>query len=342
VVTNISKRKDSSLIPRFLNTFTFPLISGDPSTALSDPHGVVITEKFAQKLFGNNEAMGGIVRIDSNVNFTVTGILKDPPSYSMLAFDYLVPYSYRNEVHWEVLKWDDYSVETYLLLKPGISKESVNKLIKNSIKENAKELKNELFIYPFARMYLHGRFENGKESGGGIDFVNLIGMIGLFILLIACINYINLSTAGSMLRAREVGIRKVVGAKKLSLVAQFIGESMVVSAISAVIGLGIAQLSLDFFNQLVYTRFTIPYDQPYFWLSGILFIIITGLICGIYPSLVLTKFNPVVVLKGIVKTTGKSINPRKVLVVFQFSFSDCFYHLHDSGLPADSIRATDR
>ena len=308
----------------FLTTFTFPLLKGNAATALNNPDNIVLTESFAKRLFGDADPMGQTVRVDSTAVFKVTGVAKELPTHSMFNFDYLMPYSYRKRVGWEVEKWDDYSVDTYVLLKPGVDKGHANEALKNIVKQNSSNVSNELFLYPQSKIYLYGRFENGKSVGGGIDFVIRMGWIGLFILLIACINYINLSTARSMLRAREVGIRKVVGASKKLLVTQYLGEAIVVAALAAIIGLGIAQLSLRSFSELVYTRLTIPYNNAFFWLSGLSFILITGFVAGIYPALVLSTYRPVKVLKGIISSARTKWSPRKVLVVFQFGFAIVF------------------
>jgi putative ABC transport system permease protein len=310
--------------PGFLTSFTFPLLQGNAETALQNPDNIVLTESFAKKLFGNADPIGQTVRVDSTAVFKVTGIAKEPPIYSMFNFDYLMPYSYRKRVGWEVEKWNDYSVDTYVLLKPGVDENSANAALKNIVKQNSPNLTNELLLYPHPKVYLYGRFENGKSVGGGIDFVIRMGWIALFILLIACINYVNLSTARSMLRAREVGIRKVVGASKKLLVSQYIGEAIVVAALAAFIGLGIAQVSLRSFSELVFMRLSIPYTNVYFWLSGISFILVTGFIAGIYPALVLSAYRPVKVLKGIITAARSKLSPRKVLVVFQFSFAIVF------------------
>jgi putative ABC transport system permease protein len=310
--------------PGFFNMFTFPLLKGDAHTALQSPNNIVLREEFAKRLFGDADPLGQTVRVDSNAVFTVTGIAKEPPTFSMITFDYIMPYSYRKRIGWEVEKWDNTSVNTYVLLKPGIGMNTVNGLFKNIVRDNSQLENNEVFIYPFSKVYLYGDFSNGTPPGGGIDFIIRMGWIGLFILLIACINYINLSTARSMLRAREVGIRKVVGASKAIIASQHLGEAIVVAAMASLIGLGIAQLSLRFFSELLFTPLSIPYANPYFWLSIIVFIIFTGLIAGTYPALVLSAYRPVKVLKGVISSARTKFSPRKILVVFQFSFAIVF------------------
>ena len=268
--------------------------------------------------------MGKTIRIDSNANFTVTGIIKDPPSNTTLEFDYLIPMEYRKQINWEIPKWNDYGVETYVLLKPGVTEQAANKLFRNIVKTHAPELKNEIFVHPMRKWHLYSQFENGKITGGQIESVRMFGIIGVFILLIACINYMNLSTAKSEKRAREVGIRKVIGAKRSSLIWQFISESVLIAFIAGIIALVLAELSIGSFNELVYATLTIPYSNPYFWIYGILFILFTGIIAGSYPALYLAAHKPIRVLKGAFKAANALVTPRKVLVVFQFSFAIVF------------------
>ena len=310
--------------PGFLRSLDFPLIRGDKNIALDRSESVVLTQSFAQRLFNKEDALGKTIRIDSNANFTITGIIKDPPSNTTFEFDYLIPMNYRKQINWEVAKWNDYGVETYVLLKPGITEQAANKLFRNIIKAHAPELKNEIFVHPMPKWYLYSDFENGKIAGGRIKSVRMFGIIGAFILLIACINYMNLSTAKSEKRAKEVGIRKVIGAKKSSLIGQFIGESVLIAFIAGIIALIFAELSIGAFNELVYSSLTIPYSNPYFWIYGIAFILFTGIIAGSYPALYLAAYKPIRVLKGALKTANALVTPRKVLVVFQFSFAIVF------------------
>lgn len=308
----------------FLQVFDFPLLKGDASTALTRPHSIVLTQATAVKLFGEEEALGKVIRIDSNVNFTVTGVLKDLPKNTRFDFDYLVPWSYTKEVGWNNTDWGSSSILTYVLLKPGVTEEAANKLIVDFVKKNAPGEAIELFLHPLSKWQLWSRFENGKIAGGAIEAVRLLGIIAAFILLIACINYMNLSTARSEQRAREVGIRKVAGAGRGALVAQFITESVIIASVAGVLALIIAQLALGWFNELTGTELVIPYNRMGFWLSGIAFIVFTGLLAGSYPAFYLSAFRAVKVLKGTFKAVHAMVTPRKVLVVVQFGFAIVF------------------
>ena len=201
--------------PGFLRMFSFPLVKGTLQQALTSPRSMVITEKFAKQIFPDREALGQVIRIDSNAYFKVDGVLKDLPNNTDFNFEYLIPYSYIKEVHWYKPSWTEDNTLTFALLKPGVTVQAANNLLRNVIKEHAPNSTSEVFLHPLTKWRLYSNFENGKPAGGFIKTVRLYGIIAAFILLIACINYMNLSTARSIRRAKEVGIRKVVGAGRL-------------------------------------------------------------------------------------------------------------------------------
>jgi len=318
-------RSGSVVDTGFLQMFSFPLIKGNPSTALNDPHSVLITEKMANSLFGNEDAMGKIIRIENKDNFTVTGIVKDLPGNTRFDFEYLLPWSYIKYREGQDLGWNDNSTSTYIMLKPNASYAAVASKIKTQkqkYSDEAKTMKWELFIYPMHRWRLYSSFTNGVEDNGGRStFVKLFGIIAGFILLIACINFMNLSTARSEKRAREVGIRKVVGAQKTSLISQFIGESVFIALLSGVAAIVIVQISLPGFNQLTEKQLFIDFGNFYTWMAFTGFILFTGLLAGSYPAFFLSSFQPVKVLKGTFKKANALVTPRKVLVVLQFTFA---------------------
>ena len=307
----------------FLQVFTFPLLKGNPATLLNNMHSIVLTEKLAEKLFGNEDAMGKVIKIDNKDNFTVTGILKDIPTNTRFDFEYLVPWSYMRYKGNDDANWGNNSTRTYVLLKPNASLASVNVKLKTfKPKYDKDDPKWEMFIYPLSRWRLYSSFTNGVEDGGGlIQYVRLFGIIAAFILLIACINFMNLSTARSEKRAKEVGIRKVVGAQKGWLIGQFIGESVLLAFIAGIIAFGIVELVLTPFNNLIGEKVSIPYNNIYEWLAFLGFIIFTGVLAGSYPAFFLSSFQPVKVLKGTFQKVNALITPRKVLVVLQFTFA---------------------
>lgn len=309
----------------FLNVFDFSLKEGQLQKCLSSVYNIVITEKLAKKFFGNESAVGKTVRIDSVHNCTVTAVLKDLPSNTQFNFEYLLPWSYMDKIGWSDSSWRNNSVYTYVLLKPGATEASFDSKVKditiNHTKGTASPSTTEVFTQPMSRAYLYSKSENGKLTDGPVKAVRLFMIIAAFILLIACINFMNLSTARSEKRAKEVGIRKVMGAQRGKLILQFIGESILYSLSAFIIAIFIVQVSLKGFNSLVNKELFINYTDSSFWLFAIIFILISGILAGSYPAFFLSAFKPVKVLKGTFKKAEAAINPRKVLVVVQFTFA---------------------
>ena len=309
----------------FLQVFSFPLVEGEASTVLKERYSIVVTEMLAKKLFGSAEVMGKMVTINGQGDFRVTGVLKDLPNNTRFDFEYLLPWSNLRSHITDDNSWSSNSTRTYVLLKPNTALATVQtkmKTFRNKYDEVAKKDKWEMFLYPMSRWRLHSEFQNGVESGGGrITIVRLFVAIAGFILLIACINFMNLSTARSEARAKEVGIRKVVGALKTSLISQFIGESVLLAFIAGLIALLIVELSIPAFNLLVGKHLFIPYTNVSFWLSAAGFVLLTGFLAGSYPAFFLSSFRPVEVLKGRFKKAGAAVTPRRILVVLQFSFA---------------------
>src|SRR5579862_1333493 len=294
--------------PAFLTMFSFPLEAGNVNSALSGIYSITLTESFAKRLFGNEDPMGKTIKLDNRDNFTVKAVMKDLPNNTRFKFDYLLPWSYMDKRGWSDSNWDNNSTQTFVQLKS------------NATLANVKE-KIEIFLHPARMWHLYTDFEKGKVVGGEIETVRMFGIIAAFILLIACINFMNLSTARSEKRAKEVGIRKVVGAQKQSLIGQFICESGLLAFIAGIIALGVVQLCLPAFNTLTEQQLRIGYGNIYFWIEGLSFVLFTGILAGSYPAFYLSSFQPVKVLKGTFKAAHAAINPRKVLVVLQFTFA---------------------
>lgn len=308
--------------PGFLTMFTFPLVSGNPQTALNTINDLVITEKLAKKLFGDDNAMGKTIKIDSNAYFTVTGVMKDLPNNTLFKFEYLMPWSYLKKIGGDDQGWGNNSVQTWALLKPGVTEAQADRSIVNVTRSHSDIKDISVFLHPASKWHLYSKFDQkGKVAGGRIETVRIFSIIAAFILIIACINFMNLSTARSEKRAREVGIRKVAGALRSSLISQFLGESVLIALIAGIIALVIVQLSLPAFNLLTDKQLFIPYENPYFWLIALSFILFTGFISGSYPALYLSSFKPVNVLKGTFRAANALITPRKLLVVVQFTFA---------------------
>ena len=309
----------------FFKVFSFPLIQGNPATALNGNNNIVITQKLAIKLFGNENAMGKIVRIDSIDNFTVTGVMKNLPNNTSFEFEYLLPWTYMTKLNQDDQYWGNNSVKTFVLLKPGVTQAAFDKKIKTvtifHTKDGAEHSTTEVFTQLWSDARLYSKSENGKYVGGAIEKVRLFAIIAAFILLIACINFMNLSTARSEKRAKEVGIRKVVGGSKNSLIMQFLGESILISSLAGVLAVILVEISLPGFNHLVNKELFIDFSNPGFWVLTILFILLTGLLAGSYPALYLSSFKPASVLKGTFKASHALVTPRKILVVLQFTFA---------------------
>ena len=316
------KANGSWVDPAFLDMFSFPLIKGNPQKLLNDPFSLVLTEKMAKKLFGEEEALGKIVKIDNANNLTVTGILKDLPNDTQFDFEYLTSSAFLQSKGYFDADWTDVSIRTFVLLKPHTSLPEMNGKLKNIIvKYSGQRAKTTAFLYPLSELRLYSEFENGKAVGGRIATVRIFATIAAIILLIACINFMNLSTAKSEKRAREVGIRKVVGALKRYLVGQFLGESIMIAFASGIIAFSIVQCSLPTFNELTGKRLSIDYHDIFMWLAALGFILFTGILAGSYPAFFISASKPVMVLKGITKRANALVTPRKVLVVLQFTFA---------------------
>lgn len=307
--------------PGFLTMFTFPLLKGDVNTALNGPYSIVITQGFAKKMFGTEDVIGKTLRVDSNANFIVSAVMKDLPNNTSLKFSYILPWAYLKHLNGDDTYWGNNSVYTYVLLKKDISIKTANQQIKDVTKSHSDRKDNQNFLYPVGQTYLYGEFDNGKISGGRISTVRLFMFIAFFILLVACINFMNLSTARSEKRAKEVGIRKVAGAKRGMLISQFLAESVMVSVIAGIIALCLIYSILPAFNQISNKQLYIPFTSVTFWLVSLSFILLTGLVAGSYPAFYLSSFKPIAILKGSIQKVNALITPRKILVVIQFTFA---------------------
>ncbi|MDT0606356.1 ABC transporter permease [Croceitalea rosinachiae] len=306
--------------PSFLKIFSFPLIEGDIETVFEDVNSLVVTEEFANKMFGDEPAVGQVITVDNTDSFKVTGVLKNLPVNTEFNFEYLMPWSYLKQKGYDDKNWSNNSIATYVLLNESVNYNDFSEKIKTLRESYDKEAPEMVtFLYPYTRSHLYSEFDNGKEVGGLIDIIRLFGIIAIIVLVIACINFMNLSTARSEKRAKEVGVRKVVGARKNALVFQFLGESILISFIAAVLALIIIVIVLPTFSELVNERLDIEWENPWFWGFFFATIVLTGLLAGSYPALYLSAFKPSAVLKGTFNKINTLVAPRKVLVVVQFS-----------------------
>ncbi|MDR2233400.1 MAG: ABC transporter permease [Tannerella sp.] len=305
--------------PDFLTMFDFPLVQGNRETALNDPYSIILTEKTAVRLFGNDDPMGKTLLVNGQHPMTVTGVMKDLPGNTRLQFEALAPIPFLKALGRNLENWGGSNIQTYIELNPNARPESVNESIRGILTAHDSSSKSEIFLYPLNRRHLYANFENGVPVGGLIDTLRLFGLIAGLILLIACINFMNLSTARSEKRAKEVGVRQVMGGNRLSLIRLFMGESMMVSLIAGVLAMLIAILALPAFSTLMGQRIDLNLANGWFWIAVSGFILFTGLLAGSYPAFYLSSFLPVKVLKGIFRKKQGAISSRKVLVVLQFT-----------------------
>jgi predicted permease len=311
-----------------LQVFSFPLINGNAETALTRPDAVLITEDMAKKYFGNEDAIGKILKRDNKDNLVVTGVLKNIPANSHLQFDFIMPMSAIAQSDWRLRDniWASYDFYDYIQLDKnfkatpaalaGLDRQ-VNQLVGEHIKENAPNIG----LQPLADIHLHSDYHSNLPGQGNIQYVNIFFVVALFILAVACINFMNLATARSARRAKEVGLRKVVGAGRRQLIGQFLGESLFISFIALLIAVGMVCLLLPVFNDLAGKELSIQLldGKLITMLLGIA--LFTGLISGSYPALFLSGFKPVQVLKGNMKMMGGNLHFRNGLVIVQFVVS---------------------
>lgn len=307
----------------FLAMFEFDLVAGDRITALRDPTDLVITASLAERLFGRTDVVGETIKLDTADLATVTAVMADIPDNSRFrGVEYMVPWTYFEQLGYTDNYWGNNSVTNYVELAPTASLDDVNAKIRDiTIRHSDGTQQTHVFLHALPDWWLRSKFENGHIVGGRIEMVRLFAAIAGFILLIACINFTNLSTARSEKRAREVGIRKVAGAYRHSLIGQFLSESILIAGIAGVLALAMVLLALPAFNNLVERQLDVDFGNGVFWLAIIAFILFTGLLAGSYPAFFLSAFNPTAVLKATFRKMHTAFNPRRVLVVVQFAIA---------------------
>jgi len=306
--------------PDFLTMFDFPLLRGNRETALNDPYTVILTEKTAVSLFGRDDPVEQTLMVNGQYLMKVTGVMKDLPDNTRFEFDALMSMDFFKVLGMYSESWTNTSLQTYVALHPNVRLDAVNESICGFINTHTdNRADTEIFLYPLGKRHLYTRFENGVPVGGLIERLQLFGIIAGLILLIASINFMNLSTARSQKRAKEVGVRKVMGGKRWSLIMLFLGESMVVAFIAGATALILALMALPVFNTLMGQQLTFGWTDIRFWIAGLSFVVITGLLAGSYPAFYLSSFRPVKVLKSFFIRKQGIISSRKVLVIVQFT-----------------------
>src|SRR5579871_2399014 len=309
----------------FFSMFSFPLLKGTASSALNEPGKIAISRRMAEEFFGSAEkAIGQPILKDNADALKVSAVFENLPANSSIQFDFLLTWKdFVKENSW-VNNWGNTDPQTFVQLRDGADVAKTEPKIKDFIYRYQKKdagWSTELALQPFSEKYLHSSFTDGKIDGGRIEYVRLFTVVAIFLLLIACINFMNLATAQSAKRAKEVGLRKVIGAMRSSLIRQFIGEAMLLTFFAVLIAFVIASLLLPAFNMLTGKQLHIPVNNPVFWFSILGLLIATGFVAGSYPALFLSSLNPVTVLKGTLKFNWGATFFRKGLVVFQFTLS---------------------
>lgn len=310
--------------PSYIDVFSLQFIDGDPNTALTNINSLVITESMAERFFGENSAVGKALKVDNNEEYLITGVVEDYPANTSYTFDWIIPFKkYEADNEW-LETWGNNGLLTFVQLKPTADLSQVNQKIYEFIEEKTggETTWSKIFLYPMERWHLYSSFDsNGNEIEGSVKYVRLFGIIAWVVLLIACINFMNLATARSEKRAKEVGVRKAVGAEKNTLRIQFICEAFLMSAIATVFSVFLTWLSLGSFNTMVNKELVLGLTDPVHLIALVSIILVCGLLAGSYPAFYLSSFNPISVLKGLKLKTGSAGWIRKALVVTQFSAS---------------------
>ncbi|MGI8580632.1 MAG: ABC transporter permease [Chitinophagaceae bacterium] len=308
--------------PDFLRMFSFNLIKGDTAKLLTDPSSIVITTKIAEKFFGKDDPIGKTIKVNNDREVTITGLLKEPPLNSSLKFSWLASFKiYEDKNPW-LQGWGNNGIQAFVQLKDGADPKQVDRKLKDFISKKDTSAIAKPFLLAMKDWRLRSRFEDGKYAGGRIEYVRMFSIIGLLIIIIACINFMNLATARSEQRAREVGVRKVLGAGRGILIRQFFGESIMMSVAAMIVAALIVFLVLPSFNTLVEKKLLFDISNPVLWAGLPLLALVCGAIAGSYPSLYLSSFNPATVFKGLrIGKNSTTVYVRKGLVITQFVIS---------------------
>jgi putative ABC transport system permease protein len=311
--------------PDFFSVFSYRLIKGEPANALKDPTDIAVSKKMAEDFFGSaEEAFGKTIRYQNRKDMKISAVFENIPESSSIKFDYLINWETFLEGNGWARDWGNNGPQTYLVLKKGTDvdafQKKISKFLDLYIPDREGNFIVRLGIQKYSDVYLHSTFKD-EEWTGRIQYVKLFSVVAVFILLIACINFMNLTTARSVKRAKEIGIRKVVGAVRNSLIRQFIGEALLTVIFSFALALLIVMLVLPSFNIITGKQITVPVSSVNFWTSIVGLAALTGFISGSYPAIYLSSFNAVGVLKGALKFTTGALWFRKGLVVFQFALS---------------------
>lgn len=305
--------------PDFFDIMTFPSVAGNAIEALNSPGSVVITERTAKKLFEHTDPIGKAITVNNTDEFLVAAVVRDVPTNSSIRFDIVIPFSTYEQNR--KLKWDNNSFQTWIMLAPATDLLVFNEKIDGVVEEHLDNEEVHLFAFPIERLHLYGHFNNGKPDGGKIVFVYLVGALGVFILLLACVNFMNLATARSERRAKEVGIRKVIGAQRRIIVGQFLTEAMMITFFGLFLSIVAVNLLLPSFNELTGKDLSMSLANWQLWSSVLALGWVTGMVAGSYPAFFLSGFKPVQAVTGLGKAGKGASIFRRALVTFQFFVS---------------------
>jgi putative ABC transport system permease protein len=311
----------------FFDIFSFKLLKGDAETALVNPNSIIVTESFSEKYFNEDDPIGEVIRINDQYDFLVTGVLENIPANSHFQFDFLFPFEVLGQktiIPWlgsEVFSdWHNTSFYTYILLHDNASSVFVEKKISDYLKKHIPESTSSLYLQPLKKIHLYSsNLRSDVSTAGDINYIYIFSAMAIFILMIACFNFINLTTAQSGNRSKEIGLRKVVGAKRIDLIKQFIGESFVLTLLSLILALAVVQMCLHSFNSITNKQLSLFFFGNHTFILGIFGILIfTSIISVGYPAVILSSFQPAKVMKGIIKSDSNKYQIRRILVIFQF------------------------
>jgi predicted permease len=307
----------------YFNIFSFPLIEGNSNKVLADNNSIVISDELGLKLFGTTTNIIGkpiLIHFDSDTTFFVSGVFKKMPANSSQQFDFVLSFDYFKTVMPWVTQWRSTGPQNFVLLKAGADINAFNRNIRNIINKNSNDTATKIVAIKFSDVYLHDTYNGNVQNGGRMEYVKLFSLLAVFVMLIACINFMNLSTAKAARRFKEVGIKKVVGAERSQLIFQFLTESLLLTAVAMLLAIFIAALLLPAFNSITGKNIVLHFTWQ--MIAAIICIaLITGFIAGSYPALYISKFNPLSILKGKLNTSTAELLSRRGLVVFQFTLS---------------------
>jgi ABC-type antimicrobial peptide transport system permease subunit len=314
------KKRGYAVSEHFFDAFTWKFLRGDPAKAIADPNSIVLTASAAKTFFGNSDPIDKVLTLEGNTTVKVTAIIADPPDNSSFQFDFVHLFDY-SQMQRQMAQWRGSSWNVYVETTPGSSQALLEKEVNDVMRAHNDDKVSTYFAFPMNRWRLYSDFKDGKNTGGMIEYVRLFTGIAIIILLIACINFMNLSTARSEKRAKEVGVRKTLGSDSRQLRSQFIFESVILTVIAFLFSLTLVWALLPSFNTMVGKKLALDPGDSAFWLGGFGIILFTGLVAGSYPAFYLSSFSPVKVLKGTFQAGRKAVLPRRILVTGQFVIS---------------------